>query len=78
MDNGVAIPHLFVNGLNRTIFAFGKIPDGVDFDAIVYKPKLWFAYNKTKIGDMNEYPVFMFEKITERKEIIFYGKSRNS
>ena len=38
MDNGVAIPHLFVNGLNRTIFAFGRIPDGVDFDAIDKKP----------------------------------------
>lgn len=37
LGNGVAIPHLFVNGLNRTVLVIGRIPSGVDFDAIDMK-----------------------------------------
>lgn len=38
LGKGVAIPHLFVNDLNGTIITIGRIPEGVDFDAIDKKP----------------------------------------
>ena len=38
LGNGVAIPHLFVDDLDRTVIAIAKIPEGIDFDAIDKKP----------------------------------------
>ncbi|MFP4082595.1 MAG: PTS sugar transporter subunit IIA [Candidatus Aminicenantes bacterium] len=38
LGNGLAVPHLFVHDLKRTILAIGRIPDGIDFDAIDKKP----------------------------------------
>ena len=38
LGNGIAIPHLFVDGLDQTIVAIARIPDGIDFSAIDKKP----------------------------------------
>lgn len=38
LGNGVAIPHLFVENLDRTVIAVAKIPKGMDFDAIDQRP----------------------------------------
>ncbi|MCJ7580183.1 MAG: PTS sugar transporter subunit IIA [Candidatus Aminicenantes bacterium] len=38
LGNGVAIPHLFVEGFEQTIIAIARIPDGINFSAIDKKP----------------------------------------
>ena len=38
LGNGVAIPHLFIEDLDRTIIAIARIPGGIDFGAIDKKP----------------------------------------
>jgi PTS system nitrogen regulatory IIA component len=38
LGNGVAIPHLFVDELDKTILAIARIPKGIDFSAIDNKP----------------------------------------
>lgn len=38
LGNGVAIPHLFINDLNRTIITISRIPEGIDFNSIDKKP----------------------------------------
>lgn len=38
LGNRVAIPHLFVEGLEQTIVAIARIPKGIDFSAIDKKP----------------------------------------
>jgi PTS system nitrogen regulatory IIA component len=38
LGNGAAIPHMFVDGLNRTVISVARIPRGIDFDAIDDKP----------------------------------------
>lgn len=38
LGNGAAIPHLFVDGLVRTVVSVARIPKGVDFCAIDDKP----------------------------------------
>jgi len=34
LGNGVALPHLFVNELDRTIIAVARVPEGIDFKAL--------------------------------------------
>ena len=38
IGNGAAIPHLFVEELDRTIISVARLPGGIDFDAIDKKP----------------------------------------
>lgn len=38
LGKGTAIPHLFVDGLDRTIISIARIPKGIDFRAIDDKP----------------------------------------
>ena len=38
LGNGVAIPHLFVDEIDRSIIAVARIPEGIDFSAIDNKP----------------------------------------
>ncbi len=38
LGNGIALPHLFVDELDRTIIAIARIPNGIDFGAIDRKP----------------------------------------
>ena len=38
LGNGVAIPHIFVDGLEQTIIAIARIPEGIDYSAIDQKP----------------------------------------
>ena len=38
LGNGAAIPHLFVDELDRTIISIARIPEGIDFGAIDEKP----------------------------------------
>jgi PTS system nitrogen regulatory IIA component len=38
IGNGVALPHLFVDDIDKTIISIARIPDGIDFDAIDNKP----------------------------------------
>jgi PTS system nitrogen regulatory IIA component len=38
LGNGVALPHLFLDELDRTIIAIARIPNGIDFGAIDRKP----------------------------------------
>lgn len=38
LGNGVAIPHLFMDELDKTILAIARIPNGIDFSAIDNKP----------------------------------------
>ncbi len=38
IGNGAAIPHLFVDELDRTIISIARIPEGIDFGAIDEKP----------------------------------------
>jgi len=38
LGNGAAIPHLFVNELDRTLISVARIPGGIDFNAVDDKP----------------------------------------
>jgi len=38
LGNGIAIPHLFMDELDKTILAIARIPKGIDFSAIDNKP----------------------------------------
>ncbi len=38
IGRGVAVPHLYVDGLDRTVLAVARIPEGIDFAAIDNKP----------------------------------------
>jgi PTS system nitrogen regulatory IIA component len=38
LGNGVAIPHLFVDELDKTVIAIARIPEGIDFTSIDKKP----------------------------------------
>lgn len=38
IGRGVAVPHLYVDGLDRTVIAVARIPEGIDFAAIDNKP----------------------------------------
>ncbi len=38
LGNGAAIPHLFVDELDRTVISIARIPGGIDFDAVDDKP----------------------------------------
>jgi PTS system nitrogen regulatory IIA component len=38
IGNGAAIPHLFLDELDRTLIAIARVPEGIEFDAIDEKP----------------------------------------
>ncbi len=38
IGNGVAIPHLFIKGIDKRILSIARIPKGINFDAIDDKP----------------------------------------
>lgn len=38
IGRGVALPHLYIDGLDRTVIAMARIPEGIDFAAIDKKP----------------------------------------
>ncbi len=38
LGNGAAIPHLFLDDLDRTVISVARIPEGIDFGAIDDKP----------------------------------------
>ena len=38
LDEGVAIPHAKVSGVTSIVAAFGRSPDGIDFDSLDGKP----------------------------------------
>lgn len=85
LGNGVAIPHLYVDGLDRTIMAIARIPEGIDFNAIdnnpVYLVCLILSSPESSQSHLNllahlaqkfQLPTFMDEilKATSRKSIL--------